>query len=105
MENRHGLVVDAVCTEADGYAEREAALELLGDRRGTLGGELRKVPEAGGEGVARGMETVPSLAPLAYELSFRRRDGANPARRGRFEHDAPSPPASGCACRPSSAAC
>jgi IS5 family transposase len=39
MENRHGLVVEAVCTEADGYAEREAALELLGDRRGTLGGD------------------------------------------------------------------
>jgi hypothetical protein len=64
-----------------------------------------KVPEAGGEGVARAMETVPSLAPRAYEFGFRRRDAANPARRGRLEHDAPSPPASGCACRPSSAAC
>jgi transposase len=39
MENRNGLVVDAVCTEADGYVEREAALELLGDRRGTLGAD------------------------------------------------------------------
>jgi transposase len=39
MENRNGLAVDGVCTEADGYAEREAALELLGDRRGTLGAD------------------------------------------------------------------
>ncbi len=30
-ENRHGLVVDARLTRADGYAERTAALEMLGD--------------------------------------------------------------------------
>jgi hypothetical protein len=54
-----------------------------------------KVPEAGGEGVARGMETVPSRVPRAQETGFRRRNDANPARRGRFEHDTPSPPASG----------
>jgi transposase len=29
MEHRHGLIVDVAVTEADGYAEREAALELL----------------------------------------------------------------------------
>ena len=29
MENRHGLVVDADLTRADGYAERKAALELI----------------------------------------------------------------------------
>ena len=39
MENRNGLAVDGLCTEADGYAEREAALELVGDRRGTLGAD------------------------------------------------------------------
>ena len=40
MENRNGLAVDALCTEADGYAEREAALEMLRDRRrGTLGAD------------------------------------------------------------------
>jgi transposase len=31
MENRHGLVVDARLTQADGYAERSAALEMLGE--------------------------------------------------------------------------
>ena len=31
MENRHGLVVDARLTQADGYAERSAALAMLGD--------------------------------------------------------------------------
>ena len=39
MENRNGLAVEGLCTEADGYAEREAALELVGDRRGTLGAD------------------------------------------------------------------
>jgi len=39
MENRNGLAVDGLCTEADGYAEREAALERVGDRRGTLGAD------------------------------------------------------------------
>ena len=29
MENRHGLVVDARLTQADGYAERAAAVEML----------------------------------------------------------------------------
>ncbi len=31
MENRHGLVVDARLTQADGFAERAAALEMLGE--------------------------------------------------------------------------
>ena len=39
MENRNGLVVEGLCTEADGYAEREAALAMLGNRRGTLGAD------------------------------------------------------------------
>jgi transposase len=42
-ENRHGLVLDARLTQADGYAEREAALAMLGDlpegRRITLGAD------------------------------------------------------------------
>ena len=38
MENRHGLVVDAKLTHASGTAEREAALDMLGDLpdRGTI---------------------------------------------------------------------
>ena len=44
MENRNGLVVDACLTEADGHAEREAALALIeprADRPGriTLGAD------------------------------------------------------------------
>ena len=43
MENRHGLVVDTMLTPADGYAEIDAALVMLGrlpDRRGlTVGGD------------------------------------------------------------------
>jgi hypothetical protein len=32
MENRNGLVVDACLTQADGHAEREAALALIEPR-------------------------------------------------------------------------
>jgi len=42
MENRHGLVVDAMLTEANGTAERDAALTMLGrqpGRRVTLGAD------------------------------------------------------------------
>ena len=44
MENRHGLVIEAKLTQADGYAEREAALDMLhrrlpGTRKITLGAD------------------------------------------------------------------
>ncbi|MEX2160379.1 MAG: IS5 family transposase [Anaerolineales bacterium] len=43
MENRNGLAVDVLLTEADGYAERRAALEMLGRRgrrsRATVGAD------------------------------------------------------------------
>jgi len=42
MENRHGLVMDACVTPANGTAEREAALSMLAalpDRRGTVGAD------------------------------------------------------------------
>jgi transposase len=42
MENRHGLVVDAMLTEANGTAERDAALTMLArhpTRRATLGAD------------------------------------------------------------------
>lgn len=35
MENRHGLAVDAQLTQASGYAERDAALAMLGSVSGT----------------------------------------------------------------------
>ena len=34
--NRHGLVVSAVVTQADGYAEREAAKAMINDARQAL---------------------------------------------------------------------
>jgi len=42
MENRHGLLVDLRVSEANGYAERELALEMLSehvDRRATVGAD------------------------------------------------------------------
>jgi hypothetical protein len=43
MQNRHGLVVDVMLTQATGTAKREAALEMLerlpGMHRATVGGD------------------------------------------------------------------
>jgi transposase len=43
VENRHGLIVDTAVTAADGYAEVDAAITMLGDlpqgRRVTVGGD------------------------------------------------------------------
>jgi len=39
-DNRHGLVVSAMVTRADGYAEREAAKAMLGDARQALAPEI-----------------------------------------------------------------
>jgi hypothetical protein len=33
VENRNGLIAAAMVTQADGYAEREAALLMLQDKR------------------------------------------------------------------------
>jgi hypothetical protein len=42
-ENRHGLIVSAVLSQADGYAERVAAIEMIegvaGEHRITLGAD------------------------------------------------------------------
>ena len=53
MENRHGLVRDARLTQASGFAEREAALEMLGELPG--GGRIT----AGGD---RGYDTADFVA-------------------------------------------
>ena len=53
-ENRHGLVVDVELTEANGYAEREAALRMVGRStrgRATLGADRGVVGELRALGV------------------------------------------------------
>ena len=43
VENRHGLILDTAVTSADGYAEVDAAITMLGElplgRRVTVGGD------------------------------------------------------------------
>ncbi len=65
MENRNGLVVDAMTTRASGTAEREAAIELL-DRRGgsgriTVGGD-KNYDTRGFVADCRAMNVVPHVA-------------------------------------------
>lgn len=42
-DNRHGLVANAVVTQADGYAEREAAKAMIHDARQALGDDEREI--------------------------------------------------------------
>jgi len=73
-ENRHGLVVDARLTQADGYAEREAALAMLGDlpegRRITLGADRGYDTEDFVAG-CRALEVTPHVAQNTTNRSSR----------------------------------
>ena len=67
MENRNALIVDMELTEATGYAEREAALEMLGrlprrKRRRTLAGD-KGYDIAAFVADVRGMGITPHVAP------------------------------------------
>ena len=42
-DNRHGLIANARVTQADGYAEREAAKAMISDARQVLGDDTREV--------------------------------------------------------------
>jgi len=74
MENRHGLVVDARLTQADGYAEREAALAMLGDLpegpRVTLGAD-RGYDTADFVAACRALDVTPHVAQSTTNRSSR----------------------------------
>jgi transposase len=65
MENRHGLIVDALVTAANGTAEREAALTMLGDlpagARVTVGGD-KNYDTRGFVAEARALGVTPHVA-------------------------------------------
>jgi hypothetical protein len=42
-DNRHGLIASAVVTQADGFAEREAAKVMISDAREALGDDNREI--------------------------------------------------------------
>lgn len=66
MENRNGLAVDARLTQATGYAEREAALEMAEDIPGcgrvTIGGDKGFDVRSFVEGL-RDLDVTPHIAP------------------------------------------
>jgi transposase len=75
MENRNGLVVDACLTQADGHAEREAALALIeprADRPGriTLGADKNYDAE----------DFVNELRSMNVTRMWRRRSPARPSK-------------------------
>jgi transposase len=65
MENRHGLIVDAVLTPASGTAERDAALAMLGRQpgrhRATLGAD-KAYDAAAFVAAVRGLKVTPHVA-------------------------------------------
>ena len=65
MENRNGLVVDAKVTQADGYGEREAAIEMLaslpGAHRKTVGAD-KNYDTKGFVAGCKGMKVTPHVA-------------------------------------------
>lgn len=66
MENRNALIVDAELTTADGYAERDTAIEMLGrlpkaQRRRTIAGD-KGYDTAGFVAEARGLGFTPHVA-------------------------------------------
>ena len=65
MENRNGLVVDAKVTQADGYGEREAAIDMLaalpGEHRKTVGAD-KNYDTKGFVAGCQGMKVTPHVA-------------------------------------------
>jgi transposase len=75
IENRHGLIVDAMATTADGRAEREAAVLLLHERVKRRGRRRRTV------GADKGYDTY-EFVELTRELGVTPHVTQNTARRG-----------------------
>ena len=65
MENRNGLVVDTKVTQADGYGEREAAIDMLaslpGEHRKTVGAD-KNYDTKGFVAGCQGMKVTPHVA-------------------------------------------
>lgn len=49
-DNRHGLIANAMVTQADGFAEHEAAKAMISDARQALGEDKREVTLGAGKG-------------------------------------------------------
>jgi transposase len=75
MENRHGLVVDVMLTQATGTAEREAALDMLerlpGVHRVTVGGD-KNYDTADFVAECRELNVTPHVARRVYSSIDRR---------------------------------
>jgi transposase len=76
MENRHGLIVDTVVTAADGYAEVDAAITMLGElpqgRRLTVAAD-KAYDTARFVGACRAMGITPHVAQKAAQSALDRR--------------------------------
>jgi hypothetical protein len=88
MENRHGLIVDAMATQADGYAERDAGLLLLDAqrRRGRLAarwscGADRAYDQPDFVGTVRGMGGAAHVSQNLRRAEDRRLDAEGEAPR------------------------
>jgi hypothetical protein len=72
MENRHGLIVDALVTQASGTAEREAALTMLGRQAGRHRATLGADKAYDVAGFVAGLRTLNVTPQVAQNTSGRR---------------------------------
>ena len=86
IENRHGLIVDAMATHADGYAERDAATVLLAAQADRTPGRRRTV------GADKAYDTADFVDWARPRGHAARHAESGAARRecDRWPHDAPS---------------
>src|SRR5262245_46644801 len=68
IENRHGLIVDAMATEADGHAERDAGVLMLHAQRKRMPGRRRTV---GADKAYDVREFIDVTRELGYTVKYR----------------------------------
>ncbi len=83
IENRHGLIVDAMATQADGYAERDAGLLMLHAQWKRAPGRRRTVGADKGYDVRDFVDTTRALGATPHVTQNLTRRG----QRHRRSHD------------------
>jgi hypothetical protein len=77
IENRHGLIVDAMATQADGYAERDAGVVMLRRQRRRAPGRRRTVGADKGYDVREFVDRIRALALTPHIAQNLKRPGGS----------------------------
>ena len=77
IENRHGLIADAMATQADGYAERDAGVVMLRRQRRRAPGRRRTVGADKGYDVREFVDRIRALAITPHIAQNLKRPGGS----------------------------